>query len=261
MTRILTLLAIALLAQSFCNAQDSAQDAAPMPAAPAQAAQGDELTVTQKASRLIAYSYFSRMAQQGAELDLDQIREGARMAFAGEEIGMSREEIASVGAAFDKLMVEKVQAERQALSEANIAQAETFFAENKTKEGILTLESGVQYKVVKEGEGPMVTATDRVTMRYQGRLIDGTVFDETGEGPPARFAVSGVVRGMTEVLLKMKAGGEVEAYLPADLAYGATGPRDQTGRPIMNSPIGPDAALIFKMELVEVLKPEEAPGK
>ena len=256
MTRILTLLAIALLAQSFC----SAQDAAPA-AAPAQADQSDGLTVTQKASRLIAYSYFSRMAQQGAQLDLDQIREGARMAFAGEEIGMSREEIQSVGAAFDKLMVEKVQAERQALSEANIAQAETFFAENKTKEGVLTLESGVQYKVVKEGEGPMVTATDRVMMRYQGRLIDGTVFDETGDGAPARFAVSGVVRGMTEVLLKMKAGGEVEAYLPADLAYGATGPRDQTGRPIMNSPIGPDAALIFKMELVEVLKPEEAPGK
>ena len=87
MTRILTLLAIALLAQSFCNAQDSAQDAT-RTADPAQAAQSDGLTVTQKASRLIAYSYFSRMAQQGAELDLDQIREGARMAFAGEEIGI-----------------------------------------------------------------------------------------------------------------------------------------------------------------------------
>lgn len=270
MIRILTLLAIALLAQSFCSAQDvapataqeqAAPTATPEQVAPAQETQDEGLTVTEKASRLIAYSYFSRMAQQGAELDLDQIREGARMAFAGEEIGMSREEIASVGAAFDKLMVEKVQAERQALSEANIAQAETFFAENKTKEGVLTLESGVQYKVVKDGEGPMVTATDRVLMRYQGRLIDGTVFDETGEGPPARFAVSGVVRGMTEVLLKMKAGGEVEAYLPADLAYGATGPRDQTGRPIVNSPIGPDAALIFKMELVEILKPEEAPPK
>ena len=270
MIRILTLLAIALLAQSFCSAQDvapataqeqAAPTATPEQVAPAQETQDEGLTVTEKASRLIAYSYFSRMAQQGAELDLDQIREGARMAFAGEGIGMSREEIASVGAAFDKLMVEKVQAERQALSEANIAQAETFFAENKTKEGVLTLESGVQYKVVKDGEGPMVTATDRVLMRYQGRLIDGTVFDETGEGPPARFAVSGVVRGMTEVLLKMKAGGEVEAYLPADLAYGATGPRDQTGRPIVNSPIGPDAALIFKMELVEILKPEEAPPK
>ena len=252
MTRILTFLAIAVLAQSFCNAQD-ATPAEP----PVQAAQGEELSVTQKASRLIAYSYFSRMAQQGAELDLDQIREGARMAFAGEEIGMSREEIQSVGAAFDKLMVEKVQAERQALSETNIAQAETFFAENKTKEGVITLESGVQYKVVKEGEGPLATATDRVLMRYQGRLIDGTVFDETGDGPPAEFAVSGVVRGMTEALLKMKAGGEIEAYLPADLAYGTTGPRDPTGRPIMNSPIGPDAALIFKMELVEIQKSEE----
>ena len=255
MTRIFTLIVIGLLAQ-ICQAQETA--APTTPAAPAQ--QGEELSLTEKASRLIAYSYFNKLAQQGADLDLDQIREGARMAFAGEEIGMSREEVQSVGMAFDKMMQEKIMAERKALSEANIAEEEAFLTGNKDKEGIIELESGVQYKVLAEGEGPLATATDRVLVRYEGRLLDGTVFDGTAEGPPAEFAVSGVVRGMTEVLLKMKAGSKIEAYLPSALSYGPSGPRDRTGRPIMNSPIGPDAALIFKLELVEILKPAENPG-
>ena len=265
MTRIFTLLVIGVLAQT-CQAQVTpeatppANGITPELTAPAN---GEELSLTQKASRLIAYSYFNRLAKQGADLDLDQIREGARMAFAREEIGMSHEEIQSVGMAFDKMIREQLLAKRKAVSEANIAEAEAFFAENKTREGVIEMENGVQYKVLAEGEGPLATATDRVLVRYQGRLIDGTVFDETGEGPPARHAVSGVVRGMTQVLLKMNVGSKMEAYLPSAFAYGPIGPRDpNTGQPIMNSPIGPDSALIYKMELIEILKPEgENPGE
>lgn len=249
MTRVFTFLMVSLLTCSIVQAQDAV----------AGAAQEGELSLNEKASRLIAYSYFSQLAKQGAVLDLDQIREGARMAFANEEIGMTQEEIQSVGTAFDAKMREEILAKRKAASEKNIAEAETFFAENKTKAGVIALESGVQYKVIAEGEGPLATATDRVRLRYRGRLIDGTVFDETGDGPPADFAVSGVVRGMSEALQKMKVGGKIEAYLPSELAYGEIGPRDRRGMPIMNSPIGPHATLIFEMELIEIVKVDPAP--
>lgn len=141
MTRVFTFLMVSLLTCSIVQAQDAV----------AGAAQEGELSLNEKASRLIAYSYFSQLAKQGAVLDLNQIREGARMAFANEEIGMTQEEIQSVGTAFDAKMREEILAKRKAASEKNIAEAETFFAENKTKAGVIALESGVQYKVIAEG--------------------------------------------------------------------------------------------------------------
>ena len=129
--------------------------------------------------------------------------------------------------------------------EKNLEKGEAFLAENKTKEGVVETESGLQYKVLVEGTGASPTVTDRVRCHYEGRLIDGTVFDSSYErGQPAEFSLQGVIRGWTEGLQLMKEGGKYELYVPADLAYGKRG-----GGQI----IGPNETLIFTIELLEIL--------
>lgn len=238
------LLAMIVFSITSLNAQDAAVESAPQ--------QQDEMTLIQKASRVMAYRVFSQMKKQGAEFDTEQLIEGLKMAMADKELGMSDEEVGSVLTSFNEEMVKRLMERRKAIGEENIAAAEKFFAENKAKEGVVVLESGVQYKVLQAGDGKMPEVTDRVQVRYQGRLLDGTVFDETTGEETARFPVGGVIRGMTEMLQKMKVGEKVELYIPGDLAYGEMGPRDQTGRPRMDSKIGPSAALIFKLELVGI---------
>jgi hypothetical protein len=117
-----------------------------------------------------------------------------------------------------------------------------FLDENKTKDGVKSTDSGLQYKVIKEGTGKSPSATDTVRVHYKGTLIDGTVFDES-KGDPAEFQVDGVIKGWTEALQLMKEGAKWQLYIPADLAYGDKGSGDK---------IGPNRALIFEVELVEV---------
>lgn len=120
---------------------------------------------------------------------------------------------------------------------------EAFLAENKTKEGIITTASGLQYKVLEEGTGKSPKATDEVAVAYKGTLIDGTVFDESKPGMPAQFAVEGVIKGWTEALQLMKEGGKLQLFIPSDLAYGPKGSGDK---------IGPNSVLIFEVELLTV---------
>lgn len=127
--------------------------------------------------------------------------------------------------------------------DAQIKAAEAFLAQNKTKEGVVTLSSGVQYKVVKEGTGAKPIATDIVKVNYKGMLIDGTVFDTNEGKEPITFNVSGVIKGWTEVLQLMPAGSVWTVYVPYDLAYGA----QERGEHIK-----PFSTLIFDIELLEV---------
>ncbi len=120
---------------------------------------------------------------------------------------------------------------------------EAFLAENKTKEGIITTASGLQYKVIKEGTGKTPAATDEVEVSYKGTLIDGTVFDESKPDMPAQFQVDGVIKGWTEALQLMKEGGKLQLFIPAHLAYGEAGKGPQ---------IGPNATLLFEVELIRV---------
>lgn len=238
---------IVLVSASCLRAQDQ-----PAEAAPAQ--QEDGLTLIEKASRVMAYSFFSNMKQQGAELDAEQLIAGIRMAMEEKELGMTPEEINSVLNAYNEEMVKRLMERRDAIREENVAAAEKFFAENKAKEGVNVLESGVQYKVLKAGNGDSPLATDQVEVRYRGRLLNGEEFDKTEGEETIVFPVGGVIRGMSEILQKMKVGEKVEVYIPSELAYGAEGPRDQMGRPRMDSLIGPSAALIFELELVNIVK-------
>ena len=126
---------------------------------------------------------------------------------------------------------------------------EKFLAENKTKEGVITTESGLQYKVEKEGTGEKPTAADRVKVHYTGTLLDGTKFDRSVDrGEPAEFGVSQVIRGWTEGLQIMPAGSKYIFWIPSDLAYGERG---------AGQDIKPNSVLKFEVELLEVIKEDK----
>jgi FKBP-type peptidyl-prolyl cis-trans isomerase FklB len=130
--------------------------------------------------------------------------------------------------------------------EKNIIEGEKFLKENATKEGVITLKSGLQYKVLKEGSGPKPKATDEVTTHYHGTLINGTVFDSSVDrGQPASFPVNGVIPGWVEALQLMNTGSKWRLFVPSNLAYGSRGASAQ---------IGPNTTLIFDVELISINK-------
>ena len=129
-------------------------------------------------------------------------------------------------------------------ADVNLREGETFLAENGKKEGVVTLESGMQYKVLIPGTGPIPVATDKVNVHYHGMLIDGTVFDSSVErGSPASFGVTQVIQGWIEALQLMKTGSKWILYIPSDLAYGTIGSGQK---------IGPNSTLIFEVELLSI---------
>jgi FKBP-type peptidyl-prolyl cis-trans isomerase FklB len=143
-----------------------------------------------------------------------------------------------------KLEPERAQAViREYHRELTMQAGEAFLAENKKKEGVKTLESGLQYKVLKAGTGASPQADDRVTVHYSGTLTDGTKFDSSYDrGRPATLAVNGVIKGWTEALQKMKVGDKWQLVVPAELAYGETG----------QGPIPPHSVLVFEVELLSI---------
>ncbi len=145
---------------------------------------------------------------------------------------------------FQREMREKQQNKSKLVAEKNKAEAEAFFKENKTKEGVITLPSGLQYKVLKSGNGKTPKLSSTVEAHYAGRLLDGTEFDSSYKrGKPFTTKVTGVIKGWTEILQLMKEGDKWEVYIPSELAYGERG---------SGPTIGPNAALIFDMELISV---------
>jgi FKBP-type peptidyl-prolyl cis-trans isomerase FkpA len=146
--------------------------------------------------------------------------------------------------------VRKLQASQQAkqkeAAEKNKAEGEKFLADNAKKPGVKVTASGLQYQVIKEGTGAKPAATDQVSVHYTGTLIDGTKFDSSYDrNEPAKFALNGVIPGWGEALQLMKVGSKYKLFIPSNLAYG------DRGTP---GPIGPNAALIFDVELLEIVK-------
>jgi FKBP-type peptidyl-prolyl cis-trans isomerase FklB len=153
-------------------------------------------------------------------------------------------EIQTVMTEFQKEMTAKMEAKQKAASEKGKKAGEAFLAANKKKPGVITLPSGLQYKILKSGTGKSPKAEDTVTTNYKGTLIDGTEFDSSFKrGEPAKFPVNGVIKGWTEALQLMKEGDSWELYIPSDLAYGDTG---------AGQAIAPGATLIFQVDLIKV---------
>jgi FKBP-type peptidyl-prolyl cis-trans isomerase FklB len=178
------------------------------------------------------------------DLNLDVLTQGIRDVMTGAKSKLTDEEIRQEMTAFQSQQVAKQREKMKALAEKNKKDEETFLAENKKKPGIVTLPSGLQYKVIKEGTGKAPKATDTVVVHYRGKLLDGTEFDSSYKrGEPATFPVNGVIPGWTEALQLMKTGSQWQLFIPSRLAYGENG---------AGNVIGPNALLIFDVELVSI---------
>lgn len=209
-----------------------------------------------KASYSIGYDIGETFKKQKVELNPDALFAGFKEGLAGKEAAMTKEERDKTLQAFQKEMMEKQIAASKEAATKNQAEGEKFLAENKKKEGVKTTTSGLQYKVLKEGSGPSPRETDTVVTNYRGTLIDGTEFDSSYKrNEPATFQVNRVIKGWIEALQLMKPGAKYQLFIPASLAYGERG-AGQT--------IGPNATLIFEVELVSIKPPEPvttvAPG-
>ena len=148
------------------------------------------------------------------------------------------------GADAQKVIQNYFQKQQAKASESVIEEGKKFLTENSKKDGVITLESGLQYKIIKSGEGAKPTINDQVTTHYHGTLLDGTVFDSAVErGQPATFPVSGVIKGWTEALQLMTVGSKWKLFVPYDLAYGERGAGPK---------IGPYTTLIFEVELISI---------
>ena len=182
--------------------------------------------------------------RQGVELRSDLVVKGIRDALKGEKPLMTPEEMNKILVELKRKVTAAQQEERKMAAEKNRAEGEAFLAENAKKKGVVTLPSGLQYKVLKEGDGASPNGTDNVTVHYRGTLIDGTEFDSSHKrNQPATFRVNGVIRGWTEALQMMKPGAKWLLFIPAKLAYGERG---------AGSSIPPGSTLIFEVELVAV---------
>ena len=148
------------------------------------------------------------------------------------------------GADAQKVIQNYFQKQQAKASESVIEEGKKFLTENSKKDGVITLESGLQYEIIKSGEGAKPTINDQVTTHYHGTLLDGTVFDSSVErGQPATFPVSGVIKGWTEALQLMTVGSKWKLFVPYDLAYGERGAGPK---------IGPYTTLIFEVELISI---------
>lgn len=182
--------------------------------------------------------------QQGIEIDPQAFARGFAAALGGAPLALSEQEMRDAIQAFQKDMMAKQQERRRSEGEANKKAAAAFLTENKAKPGVVALPSGLQYKVITEGTGATPKDSDTVSVHYRGTLIDGTEFDSSySRGEPATFPVNGVIKGWTEALQLMKVGSKWQLVIPPELAYGERG----AGRVI-----GPNAALIFEVELLGI---------
>jgi FKBP-type peptidyl-prolyl cis-trans isomerase FklB len=158
---------------------------------------------------------------------------------------MTDEEVKTALQSLQKEMQDKQQSKMKVQAEKNKKDGEAFLAENKKKEGVKTTASGLQYQVITAGKGKSPKETDTVTVQYKGTLLDGTEFDSSYKrGEAATFPLNGVIKGWTEALQLMKEGDKWKLFIPSALAYGEAGTQ--------GGPIGPDAALIFEVELVSI---------
>lgn len=156
---------------------------------------------------------------------------------------LTDEQIQTILTGLQQELQDKRMKKQQEASSENLKKAETFMAQNKSKDGIKTTASGLQYQVIKEGTGKSPVASDKVKVHYHGTLTDGKVFDSSVQrGEPITFPLNGVIPGWTEGLQLMKEGGKVRFFIPPGLAYGAQG----------SGAIGPNEVLIFDVDLIEV---------
>ena len=180
------------------------------------------------------------------EINVQDFADGVAAVFYGAQPKMTYDEAKAEIQTFFTELEKKQREAAAAMADQNKAAGEAFLMENGKRAEVKTLPSGLQYEVITEGDGPMPEATDQVEVHYTGKLIDGTVFDSSVDrGVPATFGVTQVIPGWVEALQLMKAGSKWRLFIPSNLAYGPNG--------TPGGPIGPNATLIFDVELLKVI--------
>jgi len=202
-------------------------------------------TDVQKASYAIGREIGTNFTPNKDFFDLDALMRGIADALAEADMAIEADSLVAAKQRVGQLVQQATMAAQQALLDKNAAEGEAFLAENATKEGIMTTDSGLQYEILTQGDGPQPTATSRVKVHYRGTLIDGTEFDSSYQhGEPTDFGVGSVIAGFGEGLQLMPVGSHYRFFIPAGIAYGMQA---------AGSIIGPNSTLIFEVELQEIL--------
>lgn len=187
------------------------------------------------------------------EISLDMVMQGIKDLLDSADLKISREKMSEIMQNFNMNMNKKMTSERKAIGEKNLAEGTKFLDDNKSKQGVVTTASGLQYTVLTEGKGPKPTATDVVKVNYKGTTLDGKEFDSSYKrGQPATFPLNSVIPGWTEALQLMNVGSKFKVLLPPSLAYGENG---------SGSVIGPNSVLIFEIELLDIVKKDSTATK
>ncbi|SEO84233.1 FKBP-type peptidyl-prolyl cis-trans isomerase [Acinetobacter sp. yr461] len=207
------------------------------------------ITNKSPAKEQFSYSYGYLMGRNNTDaltdLNLDTFYQGLQEGAQSKTARLTDEEMAKAINDYKKTLEAKQLVEFQKTGQQNAQAGTAFLADNAKKSGVITTKSGLQYQVLKEGNGQKPKATSRVKVNYEGRLLDGTVFDSSiARNHPVEFQLSQVIAGWTEGLQTMKEGGKTRFFIPANLAYGEVGAGDS---------IGPNSTLIFDIELLQVL--------
>ncbi len=199
----------------------------------------------QQASYAIGYDIGRNLKMQEFDVAVEEFKQGLTDALKGEGL-YTDEELMQILQEFQQKLMSQREEKQKVEGEKNEKEGKAFFAENKTKEGVIELPSGMQYKVLKEGDGPSPSETDKVTVHYRGTFLNGEEFDSSYKrGNPATFQVLGVIKGWTEALQMMHVGDKWMLFIPYNLAYG------EAGKP---PKIPPYSSLIFEVELLGIEK-------
>jgi FKBP-type peptidyl-prolyl cis-trans isomerase FklB len=210
-----------------------------------------------KASYAIGMNIGQNLRKQPDEIDPAIVQRGIKDTLDGGTMLLTEDQAKAALASLQGVMRAKQEQQRkiqeeqmQQAGEANKKEGEAFLATNKTKDGVVTLPSGLQYKILTAGTGPKPTAADTVVCNYKGTLLNGTEFDSSSKhGGPATFPLNGVIKGWTEALQLMPVGSKWQLFIPSDLAYGPRGP---------GGGIGPNSTLVFEVELLSIKSQEPA---
>ncbi len=201
-------------------------------------------SLQQKASYSYGVDVATRLKQQGIELDVNALNRGIADAYSGAELALSEEDRLQAKTSFQTELRDALVKQQADVAEKNLAEGKVFLEENAKKPGVITTDSGLQYKIITTGDGKQPQASDTVTTHYKGTLIDGREFDSSYKrDKPASFPVKGVIKGWTEALQLMHVGDKWQLYIPSELAYGAT-KRSEL--------IQANSTLVFELELLGI---------
>jgi len=200
--------------------------------------------IKDKSAYALGYQFGQNLHSYGADIHVESFTKGFADALAGKKGAMTPDEMQKAVAEFEQSLRSKLEAKKKDQGAANLKQGKEFLDKNAKNAGVKVLPSGLQYQVLTEGKGKSPKATDVVKTHYRGTLIGGKEFDSSySRNQPAEFPVNGVIKGWTEALQLMKEGSKWKLFIPSELAYGAQG---------AGPDIGPNATLIFEVELISV---------